>query len=377
MFLVLSLASLAHATASVVKTTQRPAAESTLLVIVECTAIAAHSTLGYAGLQDLEIQAARLNGLSRNNTAFDTVVHIKNPSRIEYIEALSTIKPAEGQYRLGVLALAAPGFGRDHGVNGLMCSDFDAKDTSTPDGEFPFEGTLLSFDALRQAMFDASQATFAILDDSPDYARLIDLPPGIATVGMSADDWGDVDGYAVSAAGPGKNAKFGLLKALNDVLETSRGPLSVKDLRQKVRFAAISIDSSIVAYDAATGRFKSDENTVLFTSASAVVAQTKPPTKSKVVPIASFAAAGACAIGGGILALEANGMYETAIDDPAQYEGRNYDDLVAQFNGYKYGAMALGSCTAVGAGLGVTVLLTNGSFTFTGSPTNLNFTGSF
>ncbi len=276
--------------------------------------------------------------------------------------------PEAGTYKMGVLVVAAAGFGSEHGIDGLMCRDFNTADSSSPDAAFPFEGTLTHWLPLRQMMFAATDATLVIFDTSPPVGSLLDLPQGIGAVGPSADDWRDEHSYAVSAAGPGKNGKVGLVRAWNTVLEDAEGSLTVRALRQKLRVAAATIDGSIVAYDVATGRFATDEDQSVFGIVPAPAPPTRevtlPTTEAKrppIAPIVSFGVGAACLVGGGIMAANANAMYTAALADPSSYEGQTYADVVAQYDTNRYGALALGACGAVGVGLGATILLTGGA----------------
>lgn len=356
----------------------KPLNDSTLAVVLECSAVDTKPQLKYAGLDVYEREAARFVRIASRD--FDQVIHLKNPSSKELKEAIPGLVPEDGTYRLGVLVVAAAGFGSEHKLDGLVCRDFNALDQSTPDGLFPFEGTLARFNPLRDAMFRATDATVAILDTSPDIGMHLDLPQGITAVGPNADQWKDEHGFAVSAAGPGKNAKVGLVQAFNDVLEGYAGSLTVRVLRQKLRGAAAALDGTIVAYDDATGRMREDD-TVLF-SVTPTVATIAPPAKPKkkppVVPIASYAVAAGCLAGGGYLGYQANAMYERAIDDPRSYEGMDYKDVVTQYDTYKWGGIGLAACAAGGIGLGTTVLLTNqGNLGLSLMPTGLNLSGAW
>lgn len=388
MLIALSLISTAHATVTYVvpyADDNKPADKATLAVILDCDSLPLVPKAKYDEiiLPGFALEADALQAALVKRHVGDQVIRITSPSQIELDELLPTLfAPNNGMWKTGMLFVAAPGFGAEFGLETVMCPTFDPADTSTPDGTVPFEGTLLNISGLKQTMFDASSETVAFLDDSPDMSAIVKLPPGVLAKGLSADNWSDESSLAISAAGPNKNAAPGLLLALANVLNaTPTRDLTVAELRALLSQETLKIDksASIIAYSNATGAFRDATRVVFPANAPAPIMTAKPAKKrSAVTPIVSFSTAGACAIAGGFLGLQANRMYQTALEEPEQYVGMNYDDLVAQYDGYKYGAIALGGCTAVGAGLGITVLLTNDtSFSLGASPLGLNLSGTW
>lgn len=366
MFTALFLTATAYATVTDVvlyNSDAKPASEATLVVILECSALP-HAPKSVYGdtLSAFAAEADALQSVLVARKIGDKVVRITNPTQAELDAAIPTLRaPNNGLWGTAILAIAAPGFGAEFGLESLMCSDFDVTSTATPDGNVPFEGTLVAIDELRAALFDASQTSIALLDTSPNMTALIDFPVGIAAKGISADNWSDENGLVISAAGPNKNAKPGLLKAVATTLEGSAlRDLTSVEFRSLVRQEAFTTDSSIMAYDNATGVF-TDSKRVLFraNAVAPIVKTTAPPIatkKSNIPPIASFATAGACLIGSGVLAAEAVNMHDTMTSRPEEFEGENFTELSLTYDGYRYGAIALGACSIAGTGLGITFL---------------------
>ncbi len=392
MLIALSLIPNVHATVTRVvpyMDDNKPANEATLVVILECSSLPLVPKAKYDEimLPGFAREADALQAALIKRHIGDQVVRVTNPTQTELDELLPTLSaPNNGIWETGMLFVAAPGFGAEFGLETLMCPAFNPVDTATPDATVPFEGTLLNIAGLKQMMFEVSNETIVFLDDSPDMSIIIDFPPGVLAKGLSADNWSDQSSLAISAAGPNKNAEPGLLLALANVLNaTPNRDLTVAELRALLSQETLKIDksASIIAYSNATGGFK-DGGRVVFPAYTQAIAakpqENKAPKKQTgaVTPIVSFSAAGACAIAGGILGYQANQMYQTALTEPEKYEGQSYDDVVAQYDGYRYGAIALGGCTAIGAGLGVTVLLTSESrLSFGASPLGLHLTGSW
>lgn len=336
-----------------------PAADATLVVILECSSMPHAPKSAYGNvLSAFAAEADAFQGALVQRRIGNKVIRITNPTQAELDAVIPSLRaPNNGIWGTAILAIAAPGFGAEFGLESFMCVDFDVASTATPDGNVPFEGTLVSVTALRGALFDMSATSFALLDTSPNMTALVDFPVGITAKGISADNWSDEHGFAISAAGPNKNAKPGLLTAVATVLrENANRDLTTLEFRSLVHQAAFTVDSSIMAYENVTGSF-TDPKRVLFRASTTVpTGKVTTPKKNAIAPIAAFATAGACLIGSAVLTAEATSMFDAMSTAPETYDGENYTELSRAYDGYRYGAVALGACTLAGSSLGITFL---------------------
>lgn len=362
MFTALFLATAAHADVTDViafNNDATPSADATLVVLLECSSLphAPKSVYGTT-LSTFADEIGSLQAVLVDRRIGDRIVRITNPTQAELDAVIPKLRaPNNGLWGTAILAVAAPGFGADFGLESVMCTDFDVSSTATPDGNVPFESTLLNVAPLREAVFAASSTSFALLDTSPDMTALVDFPVGITAKGISADNWNDENGFAMSAAGPNKNAKPGLLTAVATVLrENATRDLTTVEFRGLVHQEAFAVDSSIMAYDNVTGSFTDPKRVLFRASATAPTTKVTTPKKSAVAPIAAFATAGACLIGSAVLTAEATSMFDAMNTKPETYDGENFTDVSRVYDGYRYGAVALGACTLAGTGLGITFL---------------------